>query len=133
MLCSVSTKKTTRPQAHEIVDLDVEETRVAKLLAHRAVARASSSPENRNTIRQSPRLSAKPNRSAGSYMRSGCQPSKLKLTVVDAVAAASTPEETKARARVEAGKRRNKKKCPEEGKAGKQDDFMLRPTYYAIT
>ena len=65
VLGAVSTKTTTRPQEQEIVDLDAEETagefeRVAKLLAHQAGARASASPDNRKTIRQSPqaRLSA---------------------------------------------------------------------------
>ena len=67
-------------------------------------------------------------------MRSGSQPSKLKLTFSDAVlvGAAPTPEEKKARERVELRKRRNKKQGPEEGKAGKQDDFVVRPTYDAI-
>ena len=31
--------------------------------------------------------------------------------------------------RVEARKQRNEKQGPEEGKAGKQDNFVLRPTY----
>ena len=68
VLRSVSTKKTARPQEHEIVDLDVAESvaaRVARLLAHQAGARASSSPENRKIIRQSPRLSVKSDNSAG--------------------------------------------------------------------
>ena len=62
MLRSVSTKKTARPQEHEIVDLDVEESvaeRVARFLAHQAGARASLSPENHKMIRQYPRLSEK--------------------------------------------------------------------------
>ena len=41
-------------------------------------------------------------------------------------------EEKKAQDRVEARKQRNKQKGPVEGKAGKQDDFVLRPTYDAI-
>ena len=106
-------KKATRSHEHEIVDLDVEETvakRVAKLLAHQAGARASLWPENRKMIRQSPRLSAKSDRYGCSGMRSGSQPFKLKLAFDDAVVAAPTPEETKARERlgVEARKRRNK-------------------------
>ena len=42
VLRSVSTKKSARPQEHEIVDLDVEESvakRVAGLLTHQAGAR----------------------------------------------------------------------------------------------
>ena len=72
----------------------------------------------------------KSDQSAGSAMRSGSQPSKL--TFADAVVAAPTPEEEKACGRVEARKRRNKKQGPEEGKAGKQGDSVLRPTYDAI-
>ena len=44
VLRSVLTKKTTRPQEHEIVDLDVEESvaeRLARLLAHQAGASLS--------------------------------------------------------------------------------------------
>ena len=66
------------------------------------------------------------------HMRSGSHPSKLKLTFDDAVVAAPTPDEKKAPARVEEMKRNNKQNGPEEGKAGKQDDFVLRPTYDAI-
>ena len=76
------------------MDLDAEESvaeRVARLLTHQAGAtmscRASSSPENRKMIRQSPRLSAKSHQSAGSDMRSGSLPVKPKLTFVDAVGA----------------------------------------------
>ena len=61
VLSSVLTKKTTRPQKQKTVDLDAEETvaeRVAELLTHQAGARVTSSPDNRKTIRQSPRLSA---------------------------------------------------------------------------
>ena len=65
-------------------------------------------------------------------MKSGSQPSELKLTTVDAVVAAPTPEEANARARVKARKRRNKQKGLEEGKPGKRTDFVLRPTYGAI-
>ena len=114
------------------MDLDAEESvaeRVARLLTHQAGARASSSPENCRMIRQSPRLSAKSEKSAGSGMRSGSQPVKLKLTFADAVGAAPTPEEKKARERVEARTRRNKKQGPEGGKAGKKDDFVLQPTF----
>ena len=81
-------------------------------------ARASSSPDNRKMIRQSPRVSAKSDRSAGNDIRGGGQASKLNLTFADAVVAAPAPEEKKVRERVEAGKRRNKNKGPKEGKAG---------------
>ena len=50
-------------------------------------------------IRQSPRLSAKSDKSdksAGSDIRSGSQPLKLKLIFADATVAALTPEEKKA-------------------------------------
>ena len=52
----------------------------------------------------------------------------------DTVVAAPTPdyEEKKAREQVEGRTRRNKKQGPEEGKAGKQDEFVLRPIYDAI-
>ena len=84
-------------------------------------------------IRQSPRLSAKSDKSAGSDMRSGSQPSKLKLTFADAIAVAPTPQEKKARERVEARKRRNTKPDPEGGKAGKKDEiFVIRPTFDGI-
>ena len=74
--------------------VDVEESVaevVARLLAHHAgaigQARCLRLAENRyrKMIRQSPRLSAKSDKSAGSDMRSGSQPSKLKLTLADAV------------------------------------------------
>ena len=67
-------------------------------------------------------------------MRSGSQPPKhtLKaLSFADALIA-STPEEKKARERVEARKRRNKEQDPEEGKEGDNDDFAIRPTCDAI-
>ena len=84
--CSVSSKKGARSQEHEhdIVDLDAEESvadRVDRLLAHQAEARASSPPENSNMIRQSPRLSVRSDKSAGSDMRSGSQPPKHKPTL----------------------------------------------------
>ena len=96
---------------------------MAKLLALQAGARVSSSPDHRKGIRQSPHLSAKSDKSAGSDMKSGSQPPKPtgnRLTFADAVVVAPTPEETKARQRVEARKRKNKQKGPEGGKAGKQ-------------
>ena len=67
-------------------------------------------------------------------MRSGSQPSKLKLTLSDAVlvGAAPTPEEKKARGRVEARKRQNKKQETEMGIDGKKDEFVLRPTFDVI-
>ena len=65
---------------------------------------------------------------------SGSQPSKLKVTFDDAVVAAPAPEEKKAQEQVEAMKRPNKKQGPEDGKAGKQNDFVLPcvRTYDAI-
>ena len=81
-------------------------------------------------------MTAKSDKSAGSDMRSGSQPSKLKLmimiTFADAVVAAPTPEEKKAQEQVEALKQRNKKQGLEAGSAGKQKNFVLRPTYDAI-
>ena len=68
---------------------------VVRFLTHQAGAKALSSPENRRMIRQSPRLSAEPDKSAGTDMRSGSQPTKLKLTFAEAVVAAQTPEEKK--------------------------------------
>ena len=128
VLRSLSVRKTTQPQEqHKVVDLDAEETvaeRVAKLFTLQAGARASSSPDHRKGIRQSPRLSAKSDKSARSDMKSGSQPPKPtgnRLTFADAVAVAPTPEEQKARERAEAQKRKNNQKGPEEGKAGKQD------------
>ena len=73
---SVSKKlKGARSQDHDIVELDEEERvaeRVAGLLAHQAGAKGSSSPENRNMTRRSPRLSARSGKSAGSDMRPMC-------------------------------------------------------------
>ena len=66
VLRSVARKKTAPPQEHGIVDLDAEggvAERVVRLLAHQAGDRASSSPENHKTTRQSPRLCAKYNKS----------------------------------------------------------------------
>ena len=107
---------------------------MARHLAHQAGARASSSPETRKKTRQSPRLSAKSGQSAGSdnVMRSGSQPHKHKLTFADALVAAPAPEEKKVRDRVEARKERNKKSDPEEEKAGKKDEFVIRPIFDAI-
>ena len=102
VLRSVSTKGTARPKEHGTVGLGSEgsvferDYRAARPSAHQARARACSSPENRKMTRQSPRLSAKSDKSAGSDMMSGSQPSKL--TFADAVMAAPTPEEKKARA-----------------------------------
>ena len=110
------------------MDLDAEfrvhvVERVARLLAHQAAAKGSSSPENCNMTRQLRRLPDRSGKSAGSDMRSGIrsQPSKHKLinnslSFVDALIS-PTPEdpEKKARERVEARKRRNKKQDPEEG------------------
>ena len=130
MVCSVSSKKKgARSQERVIVDLDAEESvaeQVARLLAQQAGARASSSLETRK-IRQSPHLSAKTGQSAGSDMRSGSQPHKHKLTMsfADAIATVPTPEERKAQELVEAQKQRNKKPDPEEGKAGKKDEFSI--------
>ena len=72
-------------------------------------------------IRQSPRLSAKSDRSTGSDMRSGSLPkSKLKALSFAEAVMSPTPEEKKARERVDAKKRRNKK--PEEGKEEKKKE-----------
>ena len=109
-LRSVSRKR-ARSKELEIVDLDKEESvpeRVARLtrIALQAGARGSSSPDGRKQpVRQSPRLSAKSDRSAGSDMRSGSPPKhKLKsLSFADALMS-PTPEEKKARERVDARK-----------------------------
>ena len=80
VLRSVS-KKGARSKEPEVVDLDAEESvseRVARLITHQAGARGCSSPEIRK-IRQSPRLSAKSDKSAGSDTRSGSNPPKHKL------------------------------------------------------
>ena len=55
--------------------------KVARLLAHQAGARVSSSPENRKMIRQSPRLFVKSDKSAGSDMMGGSQLSKAKAHI----------------------------------------------------
>ena len=127
VLRSVSVRKTTQPQKqHEVVDLDQEETvaeNVAKLLTLQAGAKASLSPDHHKCMRQSPRLSAKSDKSADSArseMKSGSQPLKptcYKLIVSDAVAVAPSPEEHKARERVEARKRKNTQNGLEEVKA----------------
>ena len=66
-------------------------------------------------------------------MRSGGQPPKHKPTTLSfADALVPTPEEKKARERVEARKRRHKKQDPEEGKGGAKDEFAIRPTFDAI-
>ena len=112
VLRSVS-KKGARSKEHEIVDLDADESvseRVARLITHQAGARGCSSPEIRK-IRQSSRLSAKSDKSAGSDMRSGSNPPKHKLKTLSFADAlpSPTPEEQKARGQVEARKRRHKK------------------------
>ena len=128
-----------------MVDLDADETdtgteRVAKLFALQAGATIKGLDHrltnDRKDTRQSPCLSAKSVKSARSDMRSGRQPPKPtgnKLAFADAavVAPTCTPEE-KAPERVEAQKQKNKQKGPEEGNAGKQDEFKLRPTFHAI-
>ena len=84
-----------RQHDHTIADLDAEESvteRVARLLTHQAGARAGSSPETRKMTRQS--LSTKSDKSAGSDVMSGSQPSTPKLTFDDEVVAAPTPEES---------------------------------------
>ena len=103
----MSTKKTAQSQEqHDVVDLDAEESvdeRVSELLALQAGAimscRASSSPDNRKGTCQSPRLSAKSDKSAGSdnvmNSTSGRQlpkPTGNRLTFADAVVVAPTPE-----------------------------------------
>ena len=84
VLRSVS-RKGVRSKESEIVDLDEEASvseQVVRLLTHRVAARGSSSPDSRkNPVRQSPRLSAKSDKSAGSDMRSGSLP-KQKLTTL---------------------------------------------------
>ena len=107
VLRSVS-KKGARSKEAEIVDLDAEESvfeQVVRLITHQAGARGCFSPEIRK-IRQSPRLSAKSDKSAGSDMRSGSNPPKHKLKTLsfDDALPSPTPEEQKARGRVEARK-----------------------------
>ena len=84
-------------------------------------------------IRQSPRLSAKSDKSAGSDMRSGSLPKgKLKTLSFAEALVSPTPEEQKARERVEARKRRHKKD-PEEGKDEKKKEaFIIRQSFDAI-
>ena len=129
VLHSVS-KKGAR-QCHkepEVVDLDAEESvseRVARLITHQAEARGCSSPDSQN-IRQSPRLSAKSDKSAGSDTVSGSLPKHNPKTLSFAEALTSpTPEEQKARGRVEMRKRRHKKD-PEEGKEGKKKEWKKK-------
>jgi hypothetical protein len=125
--------KGARSKEPEIVDLDKEESvseRVARLIALQAGARGSSSPDGRRPpIRQSPRLSGKSDKSTGSDMRSGRMPkSKLKSLSFSEALIAPTPEEKKARERVDAKKRRNKK--PEEGKEEKKKEaFVIRQSF----
>ena len=110
---------------------------VARMIAQQPVGAGSSSPEGRKKpVRQSPRLSSKSDRSEASDMRSGSLPksksrSKLKgLSFADAVMS-PTPEEKKARERVDAKKRRNKK--PEEGKEEKKKEaFVIRQSFDSI-
>ena len=123
MLLSVSRKcaKSTEPA---IVDLDREESvseRVARLIALQAGARGSSSPDGRKPpIRQSPRLSGRSDRSTESDMRSVSLPkSKLKTLSFAGAVKSSTPEEKKARGRVDGKTRRNKR--PEERKEEKKN------------
>ena len=100
--------------------------RVARLITQQAVARGSSSPDGRKKpVRQSPRLSSKSDRSTGSDMRSGSPPKrKLKSLSFAEALMGPTPEEKKARGRVEARKRRRKKE-PEEGKDGKKKEAFI--------
>ena len=134
VLCSTS-KKGARYTEPEVADLDAEDSvseRVARRITHQAGSRGCSSPEIRK-IRQSPRLSTKSDKSAGSDMRSGSNPPNHTLkapSVADAVLS-PPPEEQTARRRVEARKRRHKKD-PKEGKGGKKEPFIIRPTFDAI-
>ena len=107
--------------------------RVASFITQHAGARGCSSPEIRK-VRQSPCLSAKSDKSAGSDMRSGSNPPKHKLKTMSFADAlpSPTPEEQKARERVEARKRRHKKdpdSVPEEGNGGKKEEFIIRPAF----
>ena len=105
------------------MDLDAEETvaeRVARLLAHQAGARASSLPDTRRTILQSPRLSAKSDGSAGSDMRSGSQPSKLKLTFANAFVAAPAPVRGEEGTRESRGKEANEQAEMPRGGQGRE-------------
>ena len=114
------------------MDLDEEESvpeRVARLITNQVAARGSSSPDSRKKpVRQSPRLSAESDTSAGSNMRSGSLPKqKLKTLSFTEALMSPTPEEQKAREQVEARKRRHNKKEPEEGKdEKKKEPFIIR-------
>ena len=133
-LRSVS-RKGARLKEPEIVDLDDESVseRVARLIALPVVAGGSSSPYGRRPPpRQSPRLFGESDRSTGSDMRSGSMPKsgkgKLKSLSFAAALVDPTPEEKKARERVDARKRRNKK--PEEGKEEKKNEaFVIRQSF----
>ena len=96
--------------------------RVARLITHQAGARGCSLPDSRKIIiRQSPRLSGKSEKSGGSVMRSGSLPKhKLKTLSFAEALVSPTPEDQKARERVEARKRRHKK-GPEEGRRGRRE------------
>ena len=129
-------KKGARHNEPNVVDLDEEESvseRVARLITHRAGARGCSSPESRKVILHSHRQSAKSDKSAGSDMRSGSLPkNKLKTLSFAEALVSPSPEEQKARERVEARKRRHRKD-PEKGNGGKKKElFMIRPTLDAI-
>ena len=105
--------------------------RVARLITLQAVTRVSPSPDSRKKpVRQSHRLSAKSDRSTGRDMRSGSFPKhKLKSPSFDDALMSPTPEEQKARGRVEARKRRNMKD-PEEGKDWKKKAaFIIRQSW----
>ena len=82
VLRSVSRKGARNKEPKEAVDLDEEESvseRVARLITHQAGARGCSTPDSRKISCQSPRLSVKSDKSAGSDMRSGSLPKhKLK-------------------------------------------------------
>ena len=121
-LRSVS-RKGARSKEPEIEDLDKEES-VAERVA-RLEARGSSLPDGRKKpVRQSPRLSAKSDKSTGSDMRRESLPKQTLKSLRFAEALMSpTPEEKKARGRVEARKRRNKKE-PEEGKDVKKKEKL---------
>ena len=64
--------------------------------------------------------------------RGGLPENKLKSLGLTEALTSPTPEEQKARGRVEMRKRRHKKD-PEEGKEGKKKEpFIVRPTFDAI-
>ena len=100
VLRSIS-KKGARHKEPEVVHLDGEESvseRVARPVTHQAGARGCSSTDGRKVIRQSPRMSAKSDKPAGSGMRSGSLPkSKLASLSLAEALASPTPEEQKAR------------------------------------